>query len=288
MAPSKSKSKPNRRGPPPATASRQGDRSKWIGIVALVLALSGGVWAYVMYGLPGRPKITEPEPPAPLNNSTNPVEIPGPAVTEISHLPGLTDGASALATDATELLKLGNDFLNLGQPAKAIPYYLQAVQSNAENEEIHFNLGFAYTRVGATNEAIHHYRESLRIFPEYVEAHNNLGNIYVSLGQYGRAIEHFSSALVTMPDNASALNNLGKCLAAQGKLDESVNQFSQALRIDPNYFEARYNLGQALLAMKRYDEAMVEFEEALRLRPDFRPAAAGLARARDLKAKAGP
>jgi tetratricopeptide (TPR) repeat protein len=201
-------------------------------------------------------------------NTNNVIQLPNPATVE----------------DKAQAMTLGTELLMHGYLSNGVAFYERALQLDPEDEEVHFNLAYAYSRQARTNDAIHHYSEALKIFPDYVEAHNNLGNLLVARRQFEEAVGHFSKALKLQPENASTLNNLGKCLAVQGKGQEAVPYFSDALRANPDYVEARFNLANALLSLGRAPEAVAEFETVLRARPNFPPALQGLAIAQKLAA----
>jgi len=212
--------------------------------------------------------------------------LPAAISSNISNPPALatTDLASPAMDDPVSLLNYGTELLGQGKIDEAIEMYLRALKLNAEDEEVHFNLAYAYARQGRTEAAIKHYSEALKVFPDYVEAHNNLGNLLLDQRQYDEAIKHFSASLQIMPENTLALNSFGRALAEQGQTREAIVHFSEAVRLRPDYLEARCNLANAYVALGKPDEAVVHFSEVLRLKPNFPPAVAGMARARETQA----
>jgi len=185
--------------------------------------------------------------------------------------PGATNDPAALVEEGTTLFYKGD-------PQAAVAKYLQALELNRDDEEIHFNIARAYSVMRRTNEAMRYYEEALRILPDYAEAHNNLGNLLVGLRRHQEALEHFSAALKVNPDNSSALNNLGRCLAELGQTREAVVQFTEAVRLHPEYLEGHFNLAAAQASLGNFDEAITHYEKVLHLEPDFAPAQEGLRR----------
>ena len=166
----------------------------------------------------------------------------------------------------------GSQLLEQGKPAEAVQVLTEALRLNAEDEDVHYNLGLALARLGKVEEAIREYREALRIFPDYAEAHNNLGNVLVRAGQADEAITHFERAVKIMPDYASAHNNLGTALQKVGRTHEALPHFQEAVKLKPDYWQAHFNLGTGLLQAGRINEARGELETVLRLQPGFEPA----------------
>jgi len=194
--------------------------------------------------------------------------------------------AAPATNDVITLMNDGNELMYRGDLDGAIQKYRAAMKINPEDEEIHFNLAFAFARQGRTNDAIQSYTEALRIFPDYAEAHNNLGNLLVGLRRHTEALEHFSAALKVNSESSATLNSLGRCLAELGKPKEAVAQFSEALRVNPDLLEARFNLATAYSTLGNYDEAIRQFEQVLKMEPRFVPAKQGIERAKAKQAAA--
>ncbi|HEX4644769.1 MAG TPA: tetratricopeptide repeat protein [Verrucomicrobiae bacterium] len=219
--------------------------------------------------------------------SNNPVARPSDSFNLVSVPPAsLPANIGALSSDAENGARQANqgELIEQGRYAEAIQQYQAALKTNADDEDLHYNLGIAYARLGRTNEAIQEYETALKLFPDYVAVHINLGNLLLSLGRADEAIAHLRAALESTPDNALAHNNLGSALAHERKYDEAMLQFTEALRLDTNYLEARFNLASAHLALKKYDESIGEFEALLREKPYFDPASRLLSVARQRKA----
>lgn len=223
----------------------------------------------------------------PAGRSPYTSSVQPPERTNLISIPPTSLPANLASSDADNGARQINQSLDLieqGRYSEAIQQYQAALKTNANDEDLHYNLGIAYTRLGRTNEAIQEYEAALKIFPDYVAAHNNLGNLLLSLGRADDAISHLRAALESTPDNALAHNNLGSALARQRKFDEAALEFTEALRLDTNYMEARFNLASTHLARQKYDESIAEFEAILQEKPDFDPARRLLSLARQRKA----
>jgi|SRR6185503_16116351 len=212
---------------------------------------------------------------ADVSSSALPADSPtqGTATVTATNVAGASNDLVTLMNEGTELVARGDT-------EGAIQKYRAAMKLNPEDEEVYFNMAFAYARQGNTNQAIHYYNEALRIFPDYAEAHNNLGNLLVGLRQHTNALEHFTAALKVNPESSSALNNYGRCLAELGRPKEAVAQFSEAIRVNPDYLEARFNLATTYSILEEYDEAIRQFEELLKKEPGFVLAQKGIERAK--------
>src|SRR5713226_4302408 len=63
----------------------------------------------------------------------------------------LLDPNFKIPEDPVQLLNYGTELLDRGWVNEAITLYSKALQKNPDDEEIHFNLAFAYSRLGKTN-----------------------------------------------------------------------------------------------------------------------------------------
>ncbi len=163
--------------------------------------------------------------------------------------------------------------------AGAANAYERVVKVRPEEEELRFNLAYAYMQLKRTNDAIAQYRECVRILPEYGEAHNNLGNILRKTGDFHGAIDEFQLAIRHSPSNSNAHNNLGTAFALQGKVPEAVPYFVRATQLNPNYAEAWGNLGMAYVQEGRARESIAPLRRALALNPQQETARRALAKA---------
>ena len=156
------------------------------------------------------------------------------------------------------------------------------------------NLGNAWSELGEYAKAIEFYDQALPIFkkalgPEHVsvaQTYNNLGTAWSDLGEYAKAIEFYDQALPIYkkalgPEHvyvASTYNNLGLALAARGEYSKAIEFYDQALPIykkalgpEHVYVAQTYNnlgtawsdLGEYAKAIEFYDQALSIFKKAL-------------------------
>src|SRR6266487_3796297 len=200
---------------------RDGKSSRSLSAVLGILLVAAAAAAVLMAWKPWQQ--TTGSSVSKLTNSPGAVPANPPNGSAHGTAVAITATNTAPATnDVLTLMNEGNELISQGDTQGAIQKYRAAMKINPEDEEVYFNLAFAFARQGNTNEAMRHYTEALRIFPDYAEAHNNLGNLLVGLRRHTEALEHFSAALKVNPESSSALNNLGRCLAELGKPKEAI------------------------------------------------------------------
>lgn len=138
---------------------------------------------------------------------------------------------------------LGVAYSKVGQSAKGIEAWQQALRINPEQAEAWYNLGIAYSKAGQSAKAIEAWQQALRIDPEDAKAWNNLGHAYSRVGQSAKAIEASQQALRINPEDAKAWLNLGNGYGMTGQTSKAIEAIQQALRINPEYAGAWYSLG---------------------------------------------
>jgi hypothetical protein len=140
---------------------------------------------------------------------------------------------------------LGELYLKLNQPARAMQEYETAIRLKPELVPDYIGLATAYLQMGRIAEAANPLIEALKIDPGAPEPNNNLALILDHLGRTDEAISHLQRALKTKPLYLDAHNNLGHIFFETGRANEASEQFQLALQIDP--FNATALAGLAAL-----------------------------------------
>lgn len=97
-------------------------------------------------------------------------------------------------------ISAGNVFNESENLQEAIQSYKEAIRTNPNDFDAHFNLGGCYSRLGYEQEAMMATQEAVRIRPDYAFAHIALGLNYHKLGRYDQAIETYKQAMRLDPD----------------------------------------------------------------------------------------
>ncbi|MHA2054425.1 MAG: tetratricopeptide repeat protein [Candidatus Hodarchaeales archaeon] len=84
---------------------------------------------------------------------------------------------------------------------KAIECFLQILQKDPNNSEIHQHLGLAYSNLGNYEDALESWKMCVSINPDNHQTWWNLGQIYEILGNGLDAAEAYDKAAETAIDN---------------------------------------------------------------------------------------
>lgn len=153
-----------------------------------------------------------------------------------SDLPFFTDMAAKLRSPhyrSQALMKLGNAHADLGDDAKAVASYREALQLSPSSAtfHLHFNLGNALARLAQWPDAIASYETALRLKPDSTGAHLNYGVALAAKGELDRAVEHLIRALQLNPQSSDAHAQLADVLTKQGKSEQARQHAAEAERL---------------------------------------------------------
>jgi tetratricopeptide (TPR) repeat protein len=117
----------------------------------------------------------------------------------------------------------------------ALREYLEAVQTDPQLAEAHYNLGVAFAARAQFDQAIAAFKEALEHNPNLYEAHFSLGRCYQRFDDAGRAYIHYSNACDTRPHAAEPRYYLGLMHQSHGAHELAKRCFADALRVEPTF-----------------------------------------------------
>lgn len=117
----------------------------------------------------------------------------------------------------------------------ALREYLEAVQTDPQLAEAHYNLGVAFAAQGRLDRAIAAFKEALEHNPRLYEAHFSLGRCYQRLDDAGRAYIHYDQACAARPQAAEPRYYMGLMHQSHGAHELAQRCFTEALRVEPTF-----------------------------------------------------
>ncbi|NLI13372.1 glycosyltransferase [Pelotomaculum propionicicum] len=152
---------------------------------------------------------------------------------------------------------IGVEWLMLGKPGKALPYFQQAYE-NLTDEHLLFRspalryLIICLKDLGRTNEAIDLCREAVLRYPAFTDVYYLCGVLHEEKKDYRTAIEWLNQAVGrgTPPALYSHMNgaggflaysHLGFCHGMLGQSEEARKSYERALEANPSYIFPVYN-----------------------------------------------
>ncbi len=148
--------------------------------------------------------------------------------------------ALALQPDQIDArIYMANMFTDTGRVEKAVPLLRQALETNPNHAEVHWELGYAYRFAGMLRESVLESEQARRLDPA-VKLNSSTLNGYLYLGQY----DAFLASLPKTDEFAliAFYRGLGKYY--QGDWKGAATQFDRASELDASLIQAQ--IGKAL------------------------------------------
>src|SRR5579859_5715969 len=133
---------------------------------------------------------------------------------------------------------LGTCLLQLGQPERALPYFIQAVELEPASPEAHNNLGVAYLAIGEPERAEAACRGALARDAEHLPAWRNLALACLRQGRPQDGVLILGAIVRAHPDDLESLLLLGRCYAEAGQHQSARYLYQRAIEIQPQEPEA--------------------------------------------------
>jgi len=134
---------------------------------------------------------------------------------------------------------MANLFTDTGQVERGVPLLREAVKTNPNHAELHWELGYAYRYAGMLSESAKECERARQLDPG-VKIGSSALNAYLYLGQYDRFLGSLPK------DSESALIQFYRAFGEYHKknLEEAARRFDEVFEVRPTLLQAR--VGKAL------------------------------------------
>jgi CHAT domain-containing protein/Tfp pilus assembly protein PilF len=191
------------------------------------------------------------------------------------------------AGEARILTNIGEVYSSIGEPAKALEYFNQALSilkkigDRAAEAKTLTNIGEVSSNIGKLEQALSYYEQGLYIQGEVDdraregETLSKIGTIYINIGELQKALDYYQTALPihrevgNRPSEARTLTNIGEVYQTIGQPQKALEYYQQALFIQrevvDRFGEARtlthigevhQTIGQPQKALEYYQQAL--------------------------------
>ena len=144
---------------------------------------------------------------------------------------------------------------------------LSAYQAESRPNEALLLIGQLWTEIGDYARAVTTFQQALQSDPFLPKAHLSAGIAYIHWEHWSDASKEFEAELKLAPGDPDALYYLGFVAMQQSRTDDAVALFRQVIAAQPDYANAQYELGKILLDRGRVADAVGHLEAAARLSP---------------------
>lgn len=164
---------------------------------------------------------------------------------------------------AHELHRLGDLYLQQGNPSLAIVHYQKALDADPSLFRIHAKIGDMFLKKGLAQDALQHFQEVLTHDDHDAFALEGGGEAYFRMGKEEEAEASFRKAIAVKPDRWQTRNFLGMLLDRQKRHQDAIAEYQQGLRVRPDEAILLNNIGLAYYLLGRYEDAVRSFQQAL-------------------------
>ena len=146
--------------------------------------------------------------------------------------------------------------------------YQQSMEYSADFAFGRYNLGNLYVALKQPQKAVESYRAAIKIDNLFYPAKVNLAMLYNQMGQNNEAETLLREVVTSDPERYEVHYSLGLLLAEEKKYAEAANYLNQAAKGMPNRARIHYNLGLLLQQLKQDSDAEASLLKAKELAPD--------------------
>jgi tetratricopeptide (TPR) repeat protein len=153
--------------------------------------------------------------------------------------------------------------------AKAVEYYLKAIEADPDQGDALNNLGELYIEECNWDKAIETFEWLLKNDAWHIEALENLAYLFHLKQDYNRSITYYQLAMQEEPEVDYWTGQVGKMHYLLKEYDQAEIWFAKQLAMNPASDEAYYGLGSCKQEKGDFYLAMHNYAEALRINPEY-------------------
>ncbi len=158
---------------------------------------------------------------------------------------------------------------------EAVRAYLKALEIKPSDFDANLNIATAYLELEEPASALPYGQRAVQINPKSGPAHANLGSIYAALGKHQEAVNEYRQALEQVELSPPLLLNLANSLGKIQRFEEMINTLNQVIKIQPSA-AAYERMGFAEFKLYKYDEALKCFRTSIEIDPNYAPGQTGV------------
>jgi len=189
---------------------------------------------------------------------------PQAAIEPLEKLVSFRRGAQMAKADSileAALYYLGDSYIRVDDPAKAIPVLTEALTIDRTDADALYRLGVAYALEGQHEQALEQLQRAVLFVPDLAEAYDQMAKSYAALSRpdyvtYAQGMEAYSRkdytnartllarAVAKAPDLVAAQLGLGLTLEQTGELQLAKKSFQKVLAAQPDNMLASRGLSR--------------------------------------------
>jgi len=172
-------------------------------------------------------------------------------------------------------IDLAMEYENQDNYKKAIEILQKAIQEDAKNESLVYELAYCYDQLGAYKESIQCFQDYIDLEPYSYTAWYNLANAYARTNDYENAIWAYDYCILINEEFGPAYFNMGNTYVELEKHKEALSYYQKCLEIDGDDAMVHCSIGECLEELSLYEDALAAYSKSTDLLPQLADAWAG-------------
>ncbi|MBP6382759.1 MAG: type IV pilus biogenesis/stability protein PilW [Pseudomonadales bacterium] len=170
-------------------------------------------------------------------------------------------------------VKAATDYLNQGNPEKAIVHLKRALELDPDSAPVHDTLAQVFWKSGEYELAEEHFRKAIGSDPQFSRARNNYAAFLYERGDTRGAIRELEHVVADTlyESRGAAFANLGRAYQKLGETAKAEEALSRAVKMDRRQWPAMLELAQISYDRGDYEPATRYYEQFRRLAPRQTP-----------------
>lgn len=169
-----------------------------------------------------------------------------------------------------EYVQRGKAFLKEGKYKDAWIEFRNALQLDAKDADVHYQLAITYAKLNDVSSAYREIQQAVELNPQNLKAQLMLGNYYLVAAAndstyFERAVKVADLVLGKEPSNLDAYILRGNAYAGLKNYDKANEELQQVLEKEPNRIPVYINLATFQANQKDLDAAEDTFKQALKV-----------------------
>jgi len=164
-----------------------------------------------------------------------------------------------------EMVKIGEEFLNLGNWMVALDYFEQALEENPRSAPAWYGKGVALCQLGKFEPGLSAMDEALRLSPNNYNYLYGKGVCYEWRGKdfWAQAESYYQRAMELAPEHPQLYHKLASLYQQQNRYEEAIPLYKKAIELNPGYYISYNNLASCYLALNQPKPAVELYRQAI-------------------------
>ncbi len=166
------------------------------------------------------------------------------------------------------LFELAYAYDKLDEIENGIAIYNKLLDINPYLENAWYNMGILYNKLEKYSEAIEAYNITIAIAPNLSEAYYNKANSLAQIGEFNEALNAYAEFLSYSYPVALTYYYMGDCWENLDNYHLAARFYSLAVELDPEHIDSLQSLGRTSYHIQDYKTSITAFNQALKIDPD--------------------